>query len=133
MQELSLSPYCPQSIFNFPYAVTIIPLLCHLVLSIECWDIGASVAQCMRIKNPNVKKCILLPTPGSLCSNIQLCIIMLVGYVWQYDFAWKWLQLWYNNNYYYYYTNNVEMICQGQTSKHSTVKIQVHGCQNDAK
>ena len=38
----------------------------HLVLSVECWDIGTSVARCVRVKNPNFKKCILLPTPESL-------------------------------------------------------------------
>ena len=42
----------------------------HVVLSIEYWDIGTSVARCVRVKNPNFKKCILLPTPESLCSNI---------------------------------------------------------------
>ena len=61
--------WCEYCILHLPYPVSIFPLLCILLLPVECWDLCVSVARCVWVKDPNVKKCIflLISTLASSC------------------------------------------------------------------
>ncbi len=76
---------CSISLILSPYSLFL------FLISIQSGNAGITIAQCIWMKHPYIKKCILLTIPQSLSLYISSCFFLRISGLGMYTFSSDWL------------------------------------------